>query len=93
MKRTFPNLFTYALDSGITLNHMATAFDTLADSVVGLFRPNLSTEAQQELQSLSHSVTDTDLNGGGNGEVHWKLNATGKFTVESAYRLLKGSQG
>lgn len=87
LKMRLPNLFSFARDTGITLSK---AKGELATDMLRLFRPNLSITAQEELQNLCQWLLGMNLQQGCNDRIIWRSDATGKFSLKSAYKSLKG---
>lgn len=83
-KHILPDIYSYAVDTDISLRAMATA-----GSFNGKFRPNLSTTAEEELTALTGWISALRLDPLQRDEPKWKWNAHGEFTVQSAYRAMK----
>ena len=83
-KNILTAIFSFARDADITLLAMVTMRD-----LSQRFRPNLSTTAQEELLILTRWLMTVTLDPLQEDEPKWKWNATGEFTVQSAYRALK----
>ncbi|XP_078150757.1 uncharacterized protein LOC144546100 [Carex rostrata] len=86
LRDLLPALYSYSKIAGISLQQGASSHQQLIES----FMPNLSEQAQEELQKLRRYIDRLQLIQSEMDNICWKANDTGVFSVQSAYKALKG---
>lgn len=77
LKHLLPNLYSFAEDNNITLRQ---AVLTMAGTTQ--FRPNLSEDAHQELNTLRNQLSQLDLQAGTSDDLRWRWNDNGQISKE-----------
>lgn len=81
-----PTLYSFAMNLEITLQQGALSDQHLLNS----FSPNLTEQAQGELQQLRHNLAQLHLIHSTPDDIQWKATGTGAFSVQLAYKEMKG---
>ncbi|XP_078179612.1 uncharacterized protein LOC144573737 [Carex rostrata] len=79
------NLFSHAINENITLKEAATT------PIQSLFRQPLTLEALSEIQTLQQMLHAILLSSDAQDDISWKGTSNGKYTVKSAYLLMKNT--